>query len=72
MVHDLAEYLGDCDDLAILRDTVFEEPGVYGNDQVTEYLIGLIDQRCAELQAGAWSVGERIYVETPGPPSGHS
>jgi len=33
---------------------------------VTEHLIGLIDRRPAELHAGAWTVGERIYVETLG------
>ncbi len=64
-IHDLSSYLGDYHDLAVLRETVAGEPDVCGDDRVAEHLVGLIDRRRAELQAAAWPLGERIYVETP-------
>jgi CHAD domain-containing protein len=63
--HDLSSYLGDYHDLAVLRQTVVEEPDLCGDGHVAQHLIGLIDRRRAELQAAAWPLGERIYVETP-------
>ena len=64
-LHDLASYLGDDHDLAVLRATVAEEPELCEDDQAVQHLAGLIDRRRAELQVAAWPVGERIYVETP-------
>jgi CHAD domain-containing protein len=64
-IHDLADYLGDYHDLAVLRETVVEDSDVGGDGKMAQHLIGLIDRRRAELQAAAWPVGGRIYVETP-------
>lgn len=64
-IHDLADYLGDYHDLAVLRNTVVEEPEVCGTVPAAQHLIGLTDRRRAELQAAAWPLGERLYVELP-------
>jgi len=64
-IHDLSSHLGDYHDLAVLRETVVEEPGVCAGREEAQHLTGLIDRRRAQLQAAAWPLGERIYVETP-------
>jgi CHAD domain-containing protein len=64
-IHDLASILGDDHDLAVLRQTVVEEPDLCSDGHMAQHLIGLIDRRRAELEAAAWSLGERLYVETP-------
>lgn len=64
-IHDLANALGDVHDLAVLRTTVVEEPDVCEDEHGAQHLIGLIDRRRAALQAAAWPLGERIYIEPP-------
>lgn len=64
-LHDLSDVLGDYHDLAIVRETVVREPDVRVDAQAAQHLIGLLDRRRAELEAAAWPLGERIYVETP-------
>ena len=64
-IHDLADYLGDDHDLAVLRRTISEEPDLCGDDHMAQHLMALIDRRRAKLQAAALPLGERLYVEAP-------
>jgi CHAD domain-containing protein len=63
VIHDLSDYLGDYHDLAVLRQTLVDDPNICLDDQTTQHLIGLIERYQAELQAAAWWPGEHIYVE---------
>ena len=59
----LADYLSDDHDLAILRQTLLQQPP---EDRTQlEALVALIDQRRGELEVEATRLGERIYVEKP-------
>jgi CHAD domain-containing protein len=59
----LADYLSDDHDLAILRQTVLQQPS---EDRTQlEVLVALIDQRRGELEVEARRLGERIYLEKP-------
>jgi CHAD domain-containing protein len=59
----LADYLSDDHDLAILRQRVLQQSPKDRTQQ--EALVALIDQRRGELEAEANRLGERIYVERP-------
>jgi len=64
-LHDLTDYLGDDHDLAVLRHTVMAQPDLCDDDATVQALLGLIDHRRRALQAAAWPLGARIYVEKP-------
>jgi CHAD domain-containing protein len=60
----LGECLGDDHDLAVLRQTLLEQPERF-DDQDLEMLVALIDRRREELQLTAQRLGERLYAEKP-------
>ncbi len=61
----LGDRLGDDHDLAMLRQVVLAEP-VVASDSERALLLELIRERRVELQRQAFSLGERLFAETPG------
>jgi hypothetical protein len=61
----LSGLLGEDHDLAVLRQTLQEDPGRFGDMADRKTLIGLIERRRAELQAQAQPLGERLFAEKP-------
>jgi CHAD domain-containing protein len=61
-LHSLSDTLGDDHDLAELRRVLLGSLHASG---VPHVLTSLIDQRRAELQIAAWSLGQRVYAEKP-------
>jgi len=61
----LGDYLGDDHDLAILRQTLTEQPGEPDNSRELDILVALIDRRRSELQLAAQRLGQRLYAEKP-------
>ena len=65
-VEALGERLGDHHDLAVLRSRLEADPDRFGRpDNVAAY-VGLIERRQAELAAGTWGPGQRLFAEPPG------
>jgi CHAD domain-containing protein len=60
---ELSDLLGDDHDLAVFRQTLLNEPDRFGSDSSLQALIGLIDQRRAQLQAEARLLGQRLFAE---------
>jgi CHAD domain-containing protein len=63
--HDLSDHLGDDHDLALLREQVQRRAAAFTDPADQRHLLEQIDQRRAELQFAAISLGERIYDEKP-------
>ena len=63
--HDLSDHLGDDHDLALLRDVVQRRRAAFADPGDKRHLLEGIDQRRAELQFAAISLGERIYADKP-------
>lgn len=63
--HDLSDLLGDAHDLAVLRAMVRDDPDKFGPTDDLQALVGLIDQRRAELRARSVPPGERLLTEKP-------
>ncbi|MGF1676361.1 MAG: CHAD domain-containing protein [Rivularia sp. (in: cyanobacteria)] len=61
----LAEYLGDEHDLAVLHQFINNRQEVLINQAELEVVNSLINRRRKQLQASAKSLGQRIYVESP-------
>jgi len=59
---DLADYLGDDHDLAVLRETLEKEPHRFESEDL-ERIYTLIGERRSELQHQAQLLGERLYAE---------
>jgi CHAD domain-containing protein len=65
-IHALSGYLGDDHDLALLGGFLQDRSGEMFPDQSERAAFsGLLAERRNELQAAAWPLGERIYVEEP-------
>jgi CHAD domain-containing protein len=64
--HELADYLGEDHDLAVLRQKLVDEGDKFGNAGVRETLLALIDRRRDELEQASFLVGRRYYYEKPG------
>lgn len=61
-IHLLSDYLGDHHDLSELRQTVLN---AFSKASDMHTLLALLDKRRKELEALAFPLGQRIYVETP-------
>ncbi|MBE9129071.1 MULTISPECIES: CHAD domain-containing protein [unclassified Coleofasciculus] len=61
--HDLADYLGDDHDLAVLRQWIGDHPELFQDSSELEALLGLSDRRRTQLQLAAKQLGQRIYTE---------
>lgn len=64
-IHDLSDYLGDDHDLAELRQSARAQTGAFADESEQQALLGLIDQRRAELETAAQPLGKHIYAEEP-------
>ncbi|MFW6163517.1 MAG: CHAD domain-containing protein, partial [Planctomycetota bacterium] len=57
--------LGDDHNLAVLRQTIAENPEDFDGIRATQAFLGLIDRRRAALQAVAYRVGACVFAEKP-------
>lgn len=64
-IHQLSDYLGDDHDLAVLRQTIQDDPGSAPHREAADALAGLADARRLELQRAARLLGDRIYADRP-------
>lgn len=62
---ELGDLLGDDHDLALLAETLEQEPERFGADEAVQVLLGLVHQRRLELQQQARPLGERLFGEKP-------
>ncbi|HEY5757696.1 MAG TPA: hypothetical protein VIU34_17835, partial [Steroidobacter sp.] len=62
--HQLADYLGDDHDLAVLRSKVTAQVEAF-EGQDYEALIAVLDRRRKQLQDKAFKLGARIFEEKP-------
>ncbi|HTT03588.1 MAG TPA: CHAD domain-containing protein [Steroidobacteraceae bacterium] len=63
--HQLADYLGDDHDLAVLRVKVLERRDLFPDLATRRGLLALVDQCRTELEDKAVVLGERIFEEKP-------
>jgi CHAD domain-containing protein len=63
--HQLADYLGDDHDLAVLRNLLSNQPDSIRNNPNYNELLGCLKGRRAQLQFKAKYLGKRIYSESP-------
>ncbi len=64
--HQLADYLGDDHDLAVLRQFLLSQPErLKGQLEEIDTLIALLDRRQTQLQFAAQQLGKRLYAESP-------
>ncbi len=63
--HQLADYLGDDHDLAVLREKVLGNRELFPQLSMRSALVALIDRCRTELQDKAIVLGERLYDEKP-------
>jgi hypothetical protein len=61
----VSDLLGDDHDLAILYETLVEDPPENVSSRTLEALTGLIGHRQEQLRWQARGVGERLYAEKP-------
>jgi CHAD domain-containing protein len=61
----MGELLGDDHDLAVLRQTLTDDPERFGDEGDREMLLALIDRRRAELTQEAMLLGGRFFQERP-------
>jgi CHAD domain-containing protein len=62
---DLETWLGDDHNLAVLRERVVADPGLYGEQKDIDLILDLIDKYQGELRGKSLSLAERIYEEKP-------
>jgi len=63
--HQLADYLGDDHDLAVLREKIIEHKDRFPEPASRSALLALLDRNRVELQDKAFVLGARIYEERP-------
>jgi CHAD domain-containing protein len=63
--HELADFLGDDHDLAVLRERAIEAREAFPTEASHKALLGLIERCRASLQEKARVIGERMYEEKP-------
>jgi CHAD domain-containing protein len=61
----MGELLGDDHDLAVLRQTLTDDPERFGKGRDTEMLLALIDRRRAELEEDYMPLGQRFFQDSP-------
>jgi CHAD domain-containing protein len=64
-VHTLADHLGNDHDLAVLRQTLLQEPRRFGGRAALDTVLPLIDSRRGKLQEAARLLGETVYRDKP-------
>jgi CHAD domain-containing protein len=66
-VHLLSDYLGDDHDLAVLRQTLQDDPGAQAHRIAVDALTVLVEARRLELQQSAKVLGDRLFTDKPKP-----
>jgi CHAD domain-containing protein len=61
----LGELLGDDHDLAVLRQTLTDDPARFGDEKALEMLFALIDRRRKELQEEGMQLGSQLFQDSP-------
>ncbi|GAA5505822.1 CHAD domain-containing protein [Novipirellula caenicola] len=61
----LGDWLGDHHDLAVLKQRITDSPSDYGNRDVTDAFVSMIDQRSAQLESHAFRLGKKMFAEKP-------
>jgi CHAD domain-containing protein len=61
----LGELLGQDHDLAVLRQTLTDDPARFGSEKDLEMLFALIDRRREELEEEALLLGSRLFQDPP-------
>jgi CHAD domain-containing protein len=64
-LHTLSDYLGDDHDLAVLRQTILEEPSGFRNENEQWMLVAWIDEARLALEAAAQPLSGRLFAEPP-------
>lgn len=62
---DLGDDLGDDHDLAVFGATLSEDHALFDSNRDLQALLGLADQRRAQLQARVFPLGQRVFAEKP-------
>ncbi|MDP9053446.1 MAG: CHAD domain-containing protein [Acidobacteriota bacterium] len=62
---DLETWLGNDHNLAVLRERIVAEPGLYGKQNEIDLLLDLIDRYQKELRDQSLALADRIYEEKP-------
>jgi CHAD domain-containing protein len=63
--HQLATFLGEDHDLAVLRETLAADPLAYGGHRILKGVFAVIDRRRSELERQAFALGGEIYQDSP-------
>jgi CHAD domain-containing protein len=61
----LSQLLGDDHDLAILRETLAADPLAYGGHRILKGVFAVIDRRREELERQAFTIGRKLYKDSP-------
>jgi len=64
--HQLARFLGEDHDLAVLRETLAADPLAYGGHHILKGVFSVIDHHRQEVERQAFALGEEIYNDSPG------
>jgi CHAD domain-containing protein len=64
-LHDLSGYLGDAHDLAVLIETIQQQPQKYADPVTLAHLTLLAERQMHQLEAAAYPLGRRLYAESP-------
>ena len=62
----LGDLLGKEHDLTLVRNAVLEKADSGNDKEDLRAFLGLVEHREFELQAGAQTIGRRVYAEKPG------
>jgi CHAD domain-containing protein len=62
----LETWLGDDHNLVVLRQTLNDNSGQYGEQKEVQLFLALADQYQKELRENAMSLGQRVYEQKPG------
>lgn len=63
--HQLATFLGEDHDLAVLRETLAADPLAYGGHHILKGVFAVIDRHRGELERQAFALGREIYKDSP-------
>jgi CHAD domain-containing protein len=64
-LHDLSGYLGDAHDLAVLIETIQQQPQLYGDPITLAHLTLLAERQMHQLEAAAYPLGRRLIRRIP-------
>jgi len=63
-VHKLSELLGEDHDLAVLRQTLADDPLTYGGQRLLKGLFAFVDRQRRELEQQAFALGRQLYQDS--------